>query len=148
MQKKTIDEPVAKEVAPVYAKSVVNDPPENKPFTEETLNNLWAQFAPRYKEEVHLFNTLKNKLIKINNELVQIQVDNSVQQEQLRLLKPEIIGFLRRGLGNQLIDLEIELLKSTYENKILTEDQKLQAMMNKNPNLFKLKGLFNLDFHG
>jgi len=120
----------------------------NLDFDEEKLNRIWHQFAPRYREEVHLYNTLLNDLIKIDQHLVQINLENSVQVDQVKSLKPEIIGYLRRELNNSFIDLQIELVKNAFENKILTDDQKLQSMMNKNPSLMKLKGRLNLDFHG
>lgn len=123
-------------------------PTSNRPFTQEQLDTTWQLFAPRYKEEVHLYNTLLNQLKKIDNQIVQISVDNSVQYDQIRSLKPEIIGFLHRELQNEQIDLQIELVKSTFENKVLTEDQKLQSMISRNPYLMKMKGKFNLDFHG
>ncbi len=79
--------------------------------------------------------------------IVKFEVENSVQQDQFRSLKPEIIGFLRRSLNNDSIDVHIEIVKNTSEVKILTEDQKLKAMIQKNNALQLLKNKFNLDFN-
>lgn len=83
-----------------------------------------------------------------NNYLVVIAVENSVQQDKIRFIKPEIIGHLRRTLQNSKIDVEVELVKSTNENRALTDEQKMKAMMQKNPALVLLKNKFNLDFNG
>ena len=117
-------------------------------FTEEQLINVWPEFAGKYSDQVHLYNTLSVKPALKENNLVIITVENSVQQDQLRLLKPEIIGFLRSKLINSRIDVKIEMLQAIEEDKLLTDEQKLQAMMKKNPALQKMKNLFNLDFNG
>jgi hypothetical protein len=65
----------------------------------------------------------------------------------MRLLKPEIIGFLSRKLSNTKIDVEIDLVTVVHEDKLLTDEQKMQAMMKKNPSLQKMKNIFNLDFN-
>jgi hypothetical protein len=121
---------------------------KSAPFSQEKLDEVWNNFAPKYKEEVFLYNTLQNSLTKLSDQLVKISVENSVQEDQIRSIKPEIIGFLHRNLDNETIDLEIELGRSTNENKAQTEDQKLQAMISKNPALFKMKSKFNLDING
>ncbi|MBN1925720.1 MAG: hypothetical protein JW798_07790 [Prolixibacteraceae bacterium] len=82
----------------------------------------------------------------IDNYLIKIKVENSVQFERIRSLKPEMIGFLRRSLKNSRIDIKIDLVKNHTESKLLTDEQKLQAMMQKNPALKKMKTMFNLDF--
>ncbi len=146
LNKSAVSEIVAQTELKVPASSA--SPSQDQEFDEEKLNRVWHLFAPRYKEEVHLYNTLLNDLIKIENNLVQINLENSVQVDQIKNLKPEIIGYLRRELENQQIDLQIELVKTSFENKILTDDQKLLSMMSRNPSLMRLKGKFNLDFHG
>lgn len=117
-------------------------------FTQSQLEEAWKEFAEKYSGQVHLYHTLSNKPELLDKFKVKITVENSVQNDQIRLLKPEMIGFLTRRLMNSLIDVKIEMMDETPENKLLTDDQKLQAMMKKNPSLFKMRNLFNLDFNG
>jgi DNA polymerase III subunit gamma/tau len=77
-----------------------------------------------------------------------VSVENSVQQDKIRLMKPEIIGFLRRTLLNASIDVRVDLQKNENETKVLTDDQKIKAMIQKNPALGLMKNKFNLDFSG
>jgi DNA polymerase III subunit gamma/tau len=79
---------------------------------------------------------------------VVVSVENSVQQDKIRLMKPEIIGFLRRTLLNASIDVRVDLQKNENETKVLTDDQKIKAMIQKNPALGLMKNKFNLDFSG
>jgi len=111
------------------------------------LLNIWPNFAEKYVEQVHLYNTLSINPELLPKNIVNFNVENSVQQDQFRSLKPEIIGFLRRGLNNSTIDVSVEIVRSVVENKIMTDDQKMKAMMQKNPALQLFKNKFNLDFN-
>lgn len=97
---------------------------------------------------MHLYNTLSVKPILLDNFKIKITVENSVQQDQVRMLKPEMIGFLSRKLRNNKIDVVIEMVEAVHGEKMFTDEQKLQAMMLRNPALKKMKSLFNLDFNG
>jgi DNA polymerase-3 subunit gamma/tau len=116
-------------------------------FTIDELTTLWPRFAEKYAEQVHLFNTLSLNPQLVADNIVKFEVENSVQEDQFRSLKPEIIGFLRRGLNNSTIDVHIEIVKSSTESKILTDDQRLKSMLQKNPALLLFKSKFNLDFN-
>jgi DNA polymerase-3 subunit gamma/tau len=117
-------------------------------FTEEQLLAVWPQLIEKYAGQIHLCNTLKNKPQLLEHHKVRMTVENSVQLDQIRLIKPEIIGFLQRILRNSKIDVRIELNEAVFEDKLLTDEQKLAAMMKKNPALLKMKSMFNLDFNG
>lgn len=116
-------------------------------FDLAQLKIVWQNYALRYEEEVHLFHTLTSQPIAHKGAEITITVENSVQYEQVRVLKPEIIGYLRRELENSLIDIEIKLEKPKGDNRIFTDDQKLQLMIQKNPELGRMKMLFHLDFN-
>jgi DNA polymerase-3 subunit gamma/tau len=117
-------------------------------FTEEQLLAIWPELIEKYAGQIHLCNTLKNKPQLLEHYKVQMTVENSVQLDQIRLIKPEIIGFLQRTLRNSKIDVKIEMNEAVFEDKLLTDEQKLAAMMKKNPALLKMKSMFNLDFNG
>jgi hypothetical protein len=139
-------EQLAKDVIPEqYAR---NTRDSDHDFSEEQLLTIWPEYTEKYVDQVHLYNTLLVKPQLLDNYKVKITVENSVQQDQIRLLKPEIIGFLQRRLRNSKIDVKIELIEATFEDKLLTDEQKLAAMMKKNPVLQKMKSMFNLDFNG
>lgn len=119
----------------------------DKPFNLNDLLELWPKFAEKHSDSVHLCNTLSAKPELLDNFVVKFNVENSVQQDQFRSLKPEIIGFLRRGLSNSTIDVQIDLIRSTVENRVLTDEQKMKSMIQKNPALQLFKNKFNLDFN-
>lgn len=112
------------------------------------MHTIWPQLIEKYIEQVHLYNSLNTNPELIKNNVVKISVENSVLQDKVRFIKPEIIGYLRRSLKNTTIDVKVELIKSTNESKALTDEQKMKAMLQKNPALGLFKNKFNLDFNG
>jgi len=140
------DTQVEKVVIPEYYTRDTKESDQN--FSEELLLMTWPEFAEKYADQVHLYNTLSVKPVLLDNFKVKITVENSVQQDQIRILKPEIIGFLSRRLRNNKIDVVIVMQEGVHEEKMFTNDQKMQAMMKKNPVLKRMKNIFNLDFNG
>lgn len=118
----------------------------NHHFTDDELKKVWAEFAKRYSDQSHLHDALSAPPQLLDNYVVKMNVTNSVQLDRVKLLKPELIGFLRKELKNSQIDVKIVMNKNLQQKKLLTEEQKLQAMMKKNPALRKMKQMFNLDF--
>lgn len=109
---------------------------------------VWDKIIEKYTDQVHLYNTLKNKPDLIDNTKVLISIENSVQLEKVKLLKPELIGMLRKALFNDHIDIDTKLVeKSESESKIFTDEQRIKMMMQKNPALISFKNKFNLDFN-
>lgn len=139
------EETISVKTPEAYAKVVLNNV---EPFTQEKLNEIWPLFIERYAEQVHLYNTLTNEPRLLENHIVQISVENSVQEDQIRQLKHELIGYLRRNLNNSSIDVVVELNRAKNEHRILTDEQKMKAMIKKNPALVNFKNKFNLDFNG
>ena len=120
----------------------------DEPFTDKELHAVWPKLTKRYQDQIHLYNCLSSMPELLDRNLVKISVENSVLQDKVRLIKPEIIGFLRRELKNSTIDVKVELLKATNDSRVLTDEQKMKAMIQKNPALSLLKNKFNLDFNG
>lgn len=120
---------------------------EDKQFNINQLKAVWEQYSERYKDEIHLYQTLTDQPITCNGTIVTIEVENSVQLDQIKSIKPEITGFLRRELDNSHIELDIREEKAQIEKLVYTSDQKMQKMMEKNPELAKLRNLFQLDIN-
>lgn len=140
------EEEVEKVVTPeAYAKEVRGG---NEHFEQEQLEKIWPAFAEKYTDQVHLYNTLSNVPELLDHYRVRIVVENSVEQEKIRQIKPEIIGYLRRTLKNSKVDVRVDLVKAQKGTKLLTDEQKMQAMIKKNPALLLMKNKFNLDFNG
>jgi len=73
-------------------------------------------------------------------------VSNSIQEMEIRLVKPELVSWLKKELRNSGIEMTTLLEKVESERMIFSDSEKMQMMMQKNPLLYELKQKFNLDF--
>lgn len=117
-----------------------------EPFTQEQLAERWKEFVERMADRPSLCSALSNvPEITEGNKLL-LRIGNSVQEEDIRLIKPELISWLRNVLRNSKIELATKLERVESERTIFSDSEKLQMMMQKNPLLNELKQRFNLDF--
>jgi hypothetical protein len=75
-----------------------------------------------------------------------LKIGNSVQEEEVKLVKYELISWLRKELQNSEIELVTRIEKQESTRIFYSDSEKMQLMMQKNPELYQLKQKFNLDF--
>lgn len=119
---------------------------EFEPFTPEQLEAKWKEYRDKCADRPSLCAALASLPEIINGNKLVLKIGNSVQEEDIRLEKPELVSWLRRELRNSGIELATRLEKIESERMIFSDSEKLQMMLQKNPELFQLKQKFNLDF--
>lgn len=117
-----------------------------EPFTQEQLAEKWKEFMEKMADRPSLCSALSNVPEIVNGNKLMLKIGNSVQEEDIRLIKPELISWLRKVLRNSGIELTTEIGKVESERMIFSDSEKLQMMVQKNPDLNELKQKFNLDF--
>lgn len=115
-------------------------------FTNEQLAGKWAEFIDQLTDRPNLRSTLSNVPEITEGNQLTLKIGNSVQEEEIRLVKFELISWLRRELRNSGIELNTRIEKLESERMFYSDSEKLQMMMQKNPELYELKQKFNLDF--
>lgn len=137
---KTIIEEIGKEAFSEYDNY-------NEPFTKEQFEIKWREFLNMIGDRPNLISTLSAiPEISDGNKLL-LKIGNSVQEEEVRLVKPELLGFLKRELRNSGIELNVSIERIETERTHFNDSEKMQLLMKKNPELFELKQKFNLDFN-
>jgi hypothetical protein len=119
---------------------------ELESFTADQLTSKWNEFLETISDRP----SLKSALSKVpeigDNNLLTLVVGNSVQEESIRQIKPELVTWLRNELKNSTIELTTRFEKQEVGRTIFSDSEKLQMMLQKNPELLELRKKFNLDF--
>jgi len=118
----------------------------NEPFTSEQLAAKWNEFLGQIADRPNLLSTLSNVPELTGGNKLILKIGNSIQEEDVRQIKPELISWLRKELRNSGIELTTRLEKTESERTFYSDSEKLQMMIQKNPELYELKRIFNLDF--
>ncbi len=125
---------------------------ENKPKSPFTLDDLmiyWRKFAFKMKEDGNdtIYLAMKKRDPKLANDFVIIhEVDNQVQIDYIQTHITDLLDFLRENLKNWGISVKFSITEAEDENiKFQTGKDKFAVLARKNPNLYTLQKLFNLD---
>jgi hypothetical protein len=131
----------AKEQHEIYSRSV-----DNEEFTVSQLKKKWEIFVKGLDNRPNLQSTLFNvPELKEDFQLL-LEIDNSVQEDLINSVKPELVSWLRKELKNGKIQLVTHISQVEKEKIIYTDQEKYLEMLKKNPQLEQLKRKFNLDF--
>ena len=119
------------------------------PFTREKLTEVWKTFVERI-DAPQLKSALASREPKLNDQWrVEYDLDNELQLQRLTLdLKPKLLGYLRRELKNESIDIDFSILTHAEFKPAVpyTDGEKWLALLEKYPALATLKTKFGLDF--
>lgn len=118
-------------------------------FNEQEFIALWNTFANQVKLEnkISIYTLMNaNAPVLKENYQVEVVVENQIQQQLLIEAKIDMLNFLRQKLNNFKLDLIPIVQKVDVIRKPVTDTEKYQAMVAKNPLLDKFRKDFNLGF--
>ena len=131
----------AKEQHQIYSKE-----DEKEEFTLDELKVKWDAFLARLDDRPNLQSTLSNlPKLQENFELV-LEIENTVQEDLISNIKPELVSWLRVELKNSKIQLTTVITQKVKSRIIYTDAEKYDELVKKNPSLALLRQKFNLDF--
>lgn len=122
---------------------------EKQDFTEAEFLVHWNALASRLKIEnkISLYTLMTANAPKlVAGHQIEVIVENGVQQHLLVDSKIEVLNYLRHHLNNFHLDLIPIIQTNTIIRRPITDIEKYQAMLVKNPLLDTLRKDFNLGF--
>ena len=106
----------------------------------------WLEYLDHLQDRPNLKATLSRIPEITDGFKLKLRIENSVQNEEIGKIKPDLVSWLRRELKNTNVELVTEMVIQEIEAKPYSESEKLAEMMKKNPNISLLRQKFNLDF--
>jgi replication initiation and membrane attachment protein DnaB len=131
----------AKEQHQIYSKE-----DDKEEFTVEELKEKWNTFLQRLDDRPNLQSTLSNPPeLKEDFQMV-LEIENTVQEDLIGTIKPELVSWLRKELKNSKIQLTTQITEKVKGRLIYSDAEKYDELLKKNPSLALLRKKFNLDF--
>ena len=123
-------------------------PIKSDQFTEVEFSDAWKEmnsmFSKMGKTNLSLALTSNTPNLS-DNFLIEITLSNTSQIELIQEEKMNLLGFLRKRLNNDLIDLTPKVVQSNVENTPYTNSDKYKKMYEQNKNLAILGQKLGLD---
>ncbi len=120
---------------------------QEEPFTIEQLEQKWKEFIHRYEDRPNLFTALSNIPQIDDDHRLLLTIGSDTINEEIKIIKPDLVSWLRKELRNSHIELVTKVDVQKLKKIIYSDSEKLQAMINKNPQLNVFRQKFNLDFN-
>jgi arsenate reductase-like glutaredoxin family protein len=122
-----------------------------EPLTKEKLLEQYEVYISRLSNtQPRLYSALKSKIPEIVTQTkISLSFQNkAILQEFISRIRPGLISFLREALKNPYLEIAEVLaeINDVEKPSLVSDNERLQTMIEKNPVLSKLKNMFNLDF--
>ena len=137
---------------PVLAVATEDDAPTtatrpDKPFDSDELQAVWLAFAKlrQQQNDSATEQMVLNRALTLNDSIIHITLDNTLQVDYLIEVKPELLGYLRDKLQNSRIQLEHTVTRHEMKKMIYSSQDKYNFMADKNPVLHELRKVLNLE---
>lgn len=113
--------------------------------TEDFLKkwNAYAEFV-KQENKITLYTIMSSSTPILKGNMIEVEVENMVQMEEMKLGKVDILNHLRVQLRNYALEIREVVIEKTKVRKPYTSQEKYQAMVSKNPALETLRKKFNL----
>jgi len=117
-------------------------------FTYEQLLALWTQYANKAKDDgkINIYTLLSSSdpILDSSEEII-VHVEHKLQEGLLQEEMIDFLNFLRPNLKNFSITIKAKQVARTVVNRLYTNTEKYQYMIEKNPKLEEMRKRFNLD---
>ena len=115
-------------------------------FSKEDLIKYWIEYAESLTiEKIHLKNTLISCKPELKeNFTFEVSVYNPSQRDEISGSNTDILGYLCGKLNNSRIKMDIRIVEKDEKEMIYTISEKYAYLSKKNPNIERLKDVFNL----
>jgi DNA polymerase-3 subunit gamma/tau len=120
----------------------------NQPFTPDALQRSWNIFIETIQDDIHLVNAMRSCPPVLKDDyVVEVTVQNQPLEKKFQDLTISLERHLHHHLKNNRIRLAIRLAEENELARPFTARDKLDAMIQKNPNMEVLYRTFGLDIN-
>ena len=120
----------------------------NEAFTRYDLETVWDAYANELKAKgkPNLATALLGKRpVLVSETIIEFTVTNKALEETINEDKMNFLGFLRRGLKNYSVQLNLVMAAADEKTNLYTSTDRYKHLAEKNPAINKLRQSFDLD---
>ena len=125
------------------------DPTWNNEVTPEALDQAWKGFVEKLRDEdrLALTATMSIEAPRLQGHQVVYTVNNPLQREQMDGLRSDVLIYLKTSLKNAGLELRLEMKEQSLQERkaFLSDKDRYELMVAKNPSLDKLRKALDLD---
>ncbi len=107
----------------------------------------WKELAKTYMDQSQsLFTAMTiHEPTLSHSGMIKVSIDNAIQENLINERKTELLGFLRKKLNNYALQLETSIVENSQQQIAYLPKEKLERMIERNPDVEKLQKDLDLD---
>lgn len=121
---------------------------QNEPFSINQLHAAWNEYIKHLQKHGNhnLASIIGADLPTIKEETkIQVELPTQTMKLELERAQHQLMGYLRKKMSNDYIQLEIEVNEAVEKKYIFTARDKYNKLKEKNPHIDLLRKTFDLD---
>lgn len=123
----------------------VSEPAPTETPVEKDFATCWTElFTNLFQNDLIIYHSLNEEIPKYENDIIQIEVKNTIQQEEFESRKKSILEYWRNHYALNVDDLEVIVNEQKETKKVIVNSQdKLENMMEQNGELKDFLNIIN-----
>lgn len=118
---------------------------QSNAFTEKQLNDAWELFITTHPNEKVIINTMRVATPKkVEDTLYEIYVESQGQVEFFNTHRGEIVSFLRKEVGNDMLAIDVKVRQGGDDPQIWSPREVIEDMTRRNPAVTTFINTFHL----
>jgi DNA polymerase-3 subunit gamma/tau len=141
--------------ASLAATDAANTPPgmsptgavrRGNPYHLGDLRRVWQEYVASLSHLPAVQALLDGMEVTVDDDhRVQLIVSNTIQEKYTSEHRDSMLQFLRQGLQNDLMDIEVQVSREAAAKVVYTPDERFAYLAEKNPLLHQMREIFQLD---
>jgi DNA polymerase-3 subunit gamma/tau len=141
--------------ASLAATDAANTPPgmsptgavrRENPYHLGDLRRVWQEYVASLSHLPAVQALLDGMEVTVDDDhRVQLIVSNAIQEKYTSEHRDSMLQFLRQGLQNERIDIEVQVSREAAAKVVYTPDERFAYLAEKNPLLHQMREIFQLD---
>jgi DNA polymerase-3 subunit gamma/tau len=116
------------------------------PYNLGDLRRVWQEYVASLFHLPAVQALLDGMEVTVDDDhRVQLIVSNAIQEKYTSEHRDSMLQFLRQGLQNDLIDIEVQVSREAAAKVVYTPDERFAYLAEKNPLLHQMREIFQLD---
>jgi DNA polymerase-3 subunit gamma/tau len=116
------------------------------PYHLGDLRRVWQEYVASLSHLPAVQALLDGMEVTVDDDhRVQLIVSNAIQEKYTSEHRDSMLQFLRQGLQNDLMDIEVQVSREAAAKVVYTPDERFAYLAEKNPLLHQMREIFQLD---
>jgi hypothetical protein len=124
------------ETQPVTNDDVTANPPTEAPAATESFEECWTRMVDAiFQKKPAFYHQLRDYPPRYENDIIYVDVENDFQKNQLEMSKRAMLEFWRNNFQLNVNDIEFVIHEHEKKKVIYTSEDKVNNMLEQNPEL-------------